>query len=85
MGVRNMRAICPNCGGKVHTQPKGLGRVTWLNSWFLVETGDHCQWCGVAFTGKVTVDNQAVLASAPQPPKRSWRPSLGHWTPPDEG
>lgn len=63
MGIRNMRAICPNCGGKIATQPKGLGRLSlWANSWFLVKTGTECQWCGVKLTGKVTVDNRAVLA-----------------------
>lgn len=62
MGLRNNRAICPNCGGKIHTQPKGLGHITWMNSWFLVETGKECQHCGAALTGKVGPDNRAKLA-----------------------
>jgi hypothetical protein len=53
MGMRNLRAICPACGGKIHTQPKGLGHFTWMNSWLLSQTGPSCQWCGVALTGKV--------------------------------
>jgi uncharacterized protein (DUF983 family) len=61
MGVRNLRAVCPNCGGKIHTQPKGLGHITWANSWLLVQTGAECQWCGVALTGKVSGDGRAQL------------------------
>ncbi len=69
MGVRNTRAICPNCGGKIHTQPKGLGHFSlWANSWFLVQTGDECQHCGVALTGRVKYDNRAELAMQVQPP-----------------
>jgi hypothetical protein len=49
MGVLNPRAICPNCGGKIHTQ---AGR-----------TGRECQFCGVALTGKVgAVSNRGQLA-----------------------
>lgn len=62
MGVRNLRAICPNCGGKIHTQPKGLGHFTWANSWMLVQTGSECQHCGVALSGKVGPGNKAILA-----------------------
>lgn len=67
MGVMNLRAICPNCGGKIHTQPKGLGHVTWMRSWFLVQTGTTCQHCGVALSGRVKADNKAELASQAQP------------------
>lgn len=63
MGARNLRAVCPKCGGKIHTQPKGLGHFTWANSWFLVKTGTECQHCGVALSGKVKMGNQAELAS----------------------
>jgi DNA-directed RNA polymerase subunit RPC12/RpoP len=66
MGVMNLRAICPNCGGKIHTQPKGLGHLTWARSWFLVQTGTTCQHCGVALSGKVKADNKAELASEVQ-------------------
>lgn len=62
MGVMNLRAICPNCGGKIHTQPKGIGKFTWARSWFMVETGKACQHCGVALTGKVGPDKKAQLA-----------------------
>jgi len=62
MGVRNLRAICPNCGGKIHTQPKGLGHFTWANSWMLVQTGSECQHCGTALSGKVGPGNMAILA-----------------------
>lgn len=62
MGMRSLRAICPNCGGKIHTQPKGLGHFTWANSWMLVQTGSECQHCGVALSGKVAADNKAILA-----------------------
>jgi DNA-directed RNA polymerase subunit RPC12/RpoP len=64
MGMMNLRAICPNCGGKIHTQPKGLGHFTWMRSWFLVQTGTTCQHCGVALSGRVKADNKAELASA---------------------
>lgn len=63
MGIRNMRAICPNCGGKIHTQPKGLGNFTWANSWMLVQTGSECQHCGVALSGKVGPGNKAIAAA----------------------
>jgi hypothetical protein len=66
MGVRNLRAICPNCDGKIHTQPKGLGHITWANSWFLVQTGTECQWCGVTLSGKVGADGRAQLADTNQ-------------------
>lgn len=72
MGVMNLRAICPNCGGKIHTQPKGLGHLTWARSWFLVQTGKSCQHCGVALTGKVKMDNKAELApNQPMPSERT--------------
>jgi|GEM_PF-6390994 len=63
MGVRNMRAICPSCGGKIHTQPKGLGHVTIGNSRALAQTGTECPNCGVALSGKVGIDNRAILAA----------------------
>lgn len=66
MGVRNMRAICPNCGGKIHTQPKGLGHFTWANSWLLVKCGKQCQWCGEPLTGKVRADGTAEPVNGPK-------------------
>ena len=62
MGVRNMRAICPSCGSKIHTQPKGLGNLTIGNSGALAQTGSECPNCGVALSGKVGIDNRAILA-----------------------
>lgn len=78
MGVMNLRAICPNCGGKIHTQPKGFGHFTWARSWFLVQTGTTCQHCGVALSGKVKADNKAELASEAQlrTQKKAAKPSL---------
>jgi hypothetical protein len=74
MGVRNLRAICPNCGAKIHTQAKGLGHVTWGNSWFNAQTGRECPYCHVALTGKVTAGGKAELDTgpkhAPHAPKR---------------
>jgi hypothetical protein len=61
MGLRNNRAICPNCGGKLHTQAKGLGHISlWMNSGPLVQTGNQCQWCGIALSGKVGLGNRAI-------------------------
>lgn len=65
MGIMNLRAICPNCGGKIHTQPKGLGHFTWMRSAWLVKTGTACMHCGVGLTGKVSWGNRAVLAEEP--------------------
>jgi len=66
MGVMRMRAICPNCGGKIHTQAKGLGHLTWMaNGPLLVKTATTCQFCGIALTGKVDMQNRAILAQAP--------------------
>jgi len=68
MGVMRMRAICPNCGGKIHTQAKGLGHLTWMaNGPLLVKTATTCQFCGIALTGKVDMQNRAILAQAPLP------------------
>jgi hypothetical protein len=66
MGLRNTRAICPNCGGKLHTQPRGLGHLTWANSGALVETGTKCQWCHTALSGRVGLDNKAIPAGDPR-------------------
>lgn len=63
MGLRNLRAICPNCGAKIHTQPKGLGHITWANSWLFAETGSECPECGLPLTGKVTAGGRAVQDS----------------------
>lgn len=64
MGLKNMRAICPNCGGKIHTQPKGLlGSLAIGANGPLVQTGKQCELCGVRLTGKVTLQNYAVLDS----------------------
>lgn len=63
MGIRNTRAICPNCGGKIHTQAKGVGALTWANRGALAQTGTECPNCGVGLTGKVGVDNRAILAT----------------------
>jgi hypothetical protein len=65
MGMRSLRASCSNCGGKVRTEPKGLGQFTWANSWFLVKTiGKVCPHCGAGLTGRVTAGNKAELAPA---------------------
>jgi DNA-directed RNA polymerase subunit RPC12/RpoP len=62
MGLKNMRAICPNCGGKIHTQAKGLlGSIALGANGTLVKTGTRCQHCGAKLTGKVTATNYAVL------------------------
>jgi DNA-directed RNA polymerase subunit RPC12/RpoP len=66
MGLRSLRAICPNCGAKIHTQPKGLGHITWANSWITAQTGRECPYCGVALTGKVTAAGRAELADGPK-------------------
>ena len=66
--MRSLRAICPNCGGKIATRPKGLGNITWANSWLLAETGTECQFCGVALTGKITAGGKAVLDLPKQDP-----------------
>jgi hypothetical protein len=71
MGLRNLRAICPNCGGKIHTQPKGIGHITWANSWFSVKTGEQCQWCNAKLTGKVNAGGQAELAPVVAAPAKS--------------
>ena len=62
MGLRNLRAICPNCGSKIHTQPKGLGHITWANSWVNAQTGRECPACGVALSGNITANGRAELA-----------------------
>ena len=66
MGLLNIRARCPKCGGLIHTQPTALGSLTWMrNGPLLVTTGKECQWCGVALTGKVDWQNRAILADDP--------------------
>ena len=69
MGLINMRARCPNCGGLIHTAPKGIGNLAlWLrNGPLMVKTGKQCQWCGVALTGSVNWANTAILAPQPSP------------------
>jgi hypothetical protein len=62
MGVKNLRAICPKCGGKIHTQGRGLGKLTWASSSSLVKTGEECQHCGAALSGKVGIDGKAIAA-----------------------
>ena len=54
MGFWNPRAICPACGGKIHTQQAFIE--------LRPRTGKRCQHCGVALTGKVTWGNEGVLA-----------------------
>lgn len=66
MGIRNLRAICPNCGSKIHTRPRGLGHVTWMNSGPLVQTGRQCPMCGIALTGRVDMSNVAIAAASGQ-------------------
>lgn len=91
-----MRAICPSCGGKIHTQPKGfLGSIAIGANGALMKTGTTCEHCGVALTGKVTPTNYAVLADAPTKskakvpkggvnPKLKARPSPPSSAPPGE-
>lgn len=62
MGLVNNRAICPECGGKIHTQGRGLGVLLPIRSGIAVQTGTRCQHCGVALSGKVGLDNKAILA-----------------------
>jgi hypothetical protein len=73
VGIMNLRAICPNCGGKLHTQPRGLGHLTWARSGPLVQTGATCQWCGAALSGKVGFDNKAIAADDPRIRKQEER------------
>jgi len=70
MGLRNLRAICPNCGAKIHTQPKGIGRISWVNTWMFTETGQECPYCGVELTGNVLPGQRAELAPPPLAVKR---------------
>lgn len=58
-----MRAICPNCGGKIHTQPKGIFALSPGANGFMVKTGNECEHCGIKLTGKVDYKNRAVLAT----------------------
>lgn len=70
MGLVNPRAICPNCGGKIHTQGGLLGDV------FGHRTGLVCQHCGVGLTGKVgRFSNVAELAPTPAPQPQPTRPA----------
>ena len=74
MGFKNMPAICPSCGGKIHTEPEGrLGsiamEVVGANGPML-KTGSTCEHCGAQLTGKVTARNYAVLAVESEPPLR---------------
>lgn len=58
MGFWNPRAICPNCGAKIHTQPADdLTQILGAR-----RTGTKCPQCGVELTGRVTLDNKATLA-----------------------
>ena len=50
MGFWNPRAICPNCGAKIHTQSSG---------W---RTGQQCPNCGTALSGSVGWDKKAKRA-----------------------
>jgi hypothetical protein len=74
MGFKNMPAICPSYGGKIHTEPKGfLGsiamEVVGANGPML-KTGSTCAHCGAKLTGTVTARNYAVLAVDPESPNR---------------
>lgn len=69
MGFMNQRAICPKCGGKIHTQARGIGHLTWMRSGVLVKTGSECQWCGIKLSGKVGFDNKAIAADDPRAKK----------------
>jgi len=62
MGLSNKRAICPQCGVKIHTQARGAGHLMLGAKGALVQTGTECQWCGVALSGKVGMDGRAILA-----------------------
>lgn len=66
MGLVNNRAICPACGGKIHTQARGLGALVPIRSGLLVQTGTRCQHCGEALTGRVGIDNRAISVTAEQ-------------------
>lgn len=83
MGLRSLRATCPNCGGKIQTRPKGLGHLTWANSWVFAQTGTECQHCSVKLTGKITAGGMAVLDEAkPASPRQPEVPPAGAgWAP----
>lgn len=57
MGIRNLRAICPNCGGKITAQPKGVGHLTWA------QLQVH-HVLSVAAGGANTADNLVTLCTA---------------------
>jgi hypothetical protein len=61
VGFVNPRAICPNCGAKIHTQGGVVGTATGLGH----RTGTVCPQCGVALSGKVGWDNKAKLEGQP--------------------
>ena len=63
MGVRNLRAICPECGGKIRTEAKGLGHFTITSSWFLVKTPPQCPHCGTSLSGKVAASGKAITTA----------------------
>jgi DNA-binding NarL/FixJ family response regulator len=66
MGFKTNRAICPSCGGKVHTQARGIAALGVGVSGPLVKTGTTCQWCGIALSGKVGADNKAIATDDPR-------------------
>ncbi len=66
MGFKTNRAICPSCGGKIHTQARGIAALGVGISGPLVRTGTSCQWCGIALSGRVGVDNKAIAADDPR-------------------
>jgi hypothetical protein len=64
MGFWSPRAICPGCGGKIHTRT-GLFRQV---------SGKQCQHCGVPLTGKVGVlTNMAVIDESRLPNEQKQR------------
>ena len=66
VGFKTNRAICPSCGGKIHTQARGIAALGVGVSGPLVRTGTRCQWCGIALSGKVGADNKAIAADDPR-------------------
>jgi hypothetical protein len=67
MGMQNMRAICPQCGTKIHTEASAWGVLALGGrSGPMTRTGLECPGCGLALSGKVGFDGNAIAADDPR-------------------
>jgi hypothetical protein len=67
MGLLKPRAMCINCGTKVHTRPCPSNTSLKERTLGATPVGKVCPSCGAKFTGKISLTGHRAYVEEPEP------------------